>query len=122
MMIPRSVRKLLSLCARIDSSEARSNSPRLTSTPGRRCLVRLRFADEIARLQRAQLLERARDEGLSLLEPLRDLDGQLSEQSGRDGLEDRLPALDEEDALLLLGRRRGGRGARLTLFRVAHDE
>src|SRR5258707_12333742 len=83
MMIPTRVRKLLSLCARIDSSEARRSSPRLTSAPRRRFLVRLGLANEIARLQHAQFLERAHDERFSLLEPRRHLDGHLAPDARR---------------------------------------
>src|SRR5262245_20537305 len=106
MMMPRRVRKLRSLCARMDSNEARSSSPRATSASGLRRLVRLRPADEIARLQHAQLLEGPGDERLPFLQAFGDLDGQLTEETGGDRLEDRLAPLDQEHALLLLGRGR----------------
>src|SRR5258706_14325735 len=122
MMIPTRVRKLLSLCARIDSSEARRSSPRLTSAPRRRLLVRLGLTNEIARLQHAQLLERTGDQLLAFFETVRHLDGQLAEQSRGDRLEDGLPTLDQEDAFLLLGRGRGRRISRLSGLGIAHHQ
>src|SRR5215831_695223 len=102
MMMRRRVRKLRSVCARMESKAARSSSRESTSHLRRSRLVGLLLADGVAGLQLAQVLERTGHEGLPFLEAVQDLDRQLAGQPGLDRPERRLPSLHDEHPLFFL--------------------
>src|SRR5687768_13259298 len=125
MMMPSRVRKLRRRLARIACTASRGRSDvNIMTRPGGRLLVVLLLLllrlHRVARLQRAQRLEGPLDQGLAARKPGEDLQRQLAEQPGLDGLELRLAAVVQEHPFLVAGGT--GRGVARLHLAVADDQ